>query len=100
MNTGGGIVIAMVTSVLLARAFRSLHNGPADQTVRAAWVEEFTAALRQGEPGTHVDFVADEDQARVRQAYPGRTWTGWPRSRPVGTRPTCSTQPEHPTDQR
>jgi FAD/FMN-containing dehydrogenase len=52
----------------------ALYDGPADQAARAAWVEEFAAALRQGEPGAYVGFLADEDQVRVRQAYPGRTW--------------------------
>jgi FAD/FMN-containing dehydrogenase len=42
--------------------------------VRGAWVEEFAAALRQGDAGAYVGFLGDEDQAGVRQAYPGRTW--------------------------
>jgi hypothetical protein len=45
-----------------------------DQAVRVAWVEAFAAALRQGDAGAYVGFLAEEDQARVRQAYPGRTW--------------------------
>jgi FAD/FMN-containing dehydrogenase len=52
----------------------ALYNGPADRAVREAWVEEFAAALRQGDAGAYVNFLAAEDQARVRQAYPGRTW--------------------------
>jgi FAD/FMN-containing dehydrogenase len=39
-----------------------------------AWVVEFAAALRQGDPGVYVNFVGDEGQARVREAYPGSTW--------------------------
>jgi FAD/FMN-containing dehydrogenase len=52
----------------------AVYDGPADRAVREAWVEEFAAALRQGDLGAYVNFLADEDQARVRQAYPGRAW--------------------------
>jgi len=52
----------------------AFYEGPADRAVREAWAVEFAAALRQGDAGPYVGFLADEDQARVRQAYPGRTW--------------------------
>jgi hypothetical protein len=52
----------------------ALYDGPADRVVRGAWVEEFAAALRQGDAGAYVGFLGDEDQAGVRQAYPRRTW--------------------------
>ncbi len=39
-----------------------------------AWVTEFTAALRNGDPGVYVNFVGDEGAVRVREAYPGTTW--------------------------
>jgi FAD/FMN-containing dehydrogenase len=39
-----------------------------------AWVEGFTAALRQGDDGAYVNFLTDEGEARVRAAYPGETW--------------------------
>jgi hypothetical protein len=48
--------------------------GPTDRAVRQAWVEEFAGILRQGDQGAYVNFLADEDPARVREAYPGRTW--------------------------
>jgi hypothetical protein len=50
------------------------YDGPADRAVRQAWVTGFAAALRQGDPGVYVNFLGDEGQARVRQAYPGSTW--------------------------
>ena len=31
-------------------------------------------ALRQGDAGAYVNFLADEGEARVRAAYPGATW--------------------------
>jgi FAD/FMN-containing dehydrogenase len=52
----------------------AFYDGPADRAVGEAWVEEFAAALRQGDTGAYVGFLADEDPARVRQAYPGPTW--------------------------
>jgi FAD/FMN-containing dehydrogenase len=39
-----------------------------------AWVADFAAALRQGDQGVYVNFLGDEGQARVREAYPGSTW--------------------------
>jgi FAD/FMN-containing dehydrogenase len=48
--------------------------GAAEAATHQAWVTGFAAALRQGEPGVYVNFVGDEDQARVREAYPGSTW--------------------------
>jgi FAD/FMN-containing dehydrogenase len=50
------------------------YQAPADRIVRQAWVADFAAALRQGEPGAYVGFLGDEGQARVRDAYPGSTW--------------------------
>jgi FAD/FMN-containing dehydrogenase len=50
------------------------YQGPADRDLRAAWVSDFTAALRQGDTGAYVNFLGEEGPARVRQAYPGSTW--------------------------
>jgi FAD binding domain/Berberine and berberine like len=52
----------------------AFYEGPADRPVRQAWVEEFAAALRQGDGGAYVGFLADEGQERLHQAYPGSTW--------------------------
>ncbi|MGE5251387.1 MAG: FAD-binding oxidoreductase [Bacteroidota bacterium] len=52
----------------------AFYNGPEDRDVREAWVENFTAALHQSDSGAYVNFLGDEGQARVRQAYPGSTW--------------------------
>jgi FAD/FMN-containing dehydrogenase len=48
--------------------------GAAEAAVHEAWVTGFAAALRQGDPGVYVNFVGDEGQGRVREAYPGSTW--------------------------
>jgi FAD/FMN-containing dehydrogenase len=39
-----------------------------------AWLNDFVAALRQGNDGVYVNFLGDEGLARVREAYPGTTW--------------------------
>ena len=38
------------------------------------WVDDFVAVLRQDDDGAYVNFIGDEGEARVRQAYPGPTW--------------------------
>jgi len=38
------------------------------------WVEGFAAALKQSDDGAYVNFLVDEGEARIRAAYPGKTW--------------------------
>jgi FAD/FMN-containing dehydrogenase len=52
----------------------AFYDGPDDRAVREAWVSDFAAALRQGDSGAYVNFLGDEGQARIRDAYPGTTW--------------------------
>ena len=52
----------------------AFYEGPKDRAVREAWVSDFAAALRQGDGGAYVNFLGDEGEARVRDAYPGGTW--------------------------
>jgi hypothetical protein len=47
---------------------------PEEMPVHAPWVTDFAAALRQGDAGAYVNFLADEGAVRVRAAYPGSTW--------------------------
>jgi FAD/FMN-containing dehydrogenase len=47
---------------------------PEELAMHAPWVTGFAAALRQGDAGAYVNFLADEGAARVRAAYPGSTW--------------------------
>ncbi len=42
--------------------------------VHEVWATHFAAALRQGDDAVYVNFLGDEGQARVREAYPGSTW--------------------------
>jgi FAD/FMN-containing dehydrogenase len=50
----------------------ALYERPEGRAAQEAWVTEFAAAL-SGE-GAYVNFLGDDDQARVRKAYPGPTW--------------------------
>jgi hypothetical protein len=52
----------------------AFYDGPEDQAVRQAWVNSFAADLRQEDSGVYVNFLGDEGEARVREAYPGPTW--------------------------
>ncbi|MEW5958270.1 MAG: FAD-binding oxidoreductase [Chloroflexota bacterium] len=52
----------------------ALYERPDEAARHAAWVTDFAAALRQGEPGAYVGFLGDEGAARIREAYPGSTW--------------------------
>ena len=51
----------------------------------------------QGDPGAYVNFLATKARRGSGPPTRARPGTGWPRSRPATTRPTCSAlQPEHP----
>ena len=52
----------------------AFYEGPDDRPVREKWVTDFVAALRQDDDGAYVNFLVDEGEARIRAAYPGRTW--------------------------
>jgi FAD/FMN-containing dehydrogenase len=55
--------------VALGAIYERAEEGPEHE----AWVTAFAAALAQGE-GVYVNFLGDEGEARVREAYPGPTW--------------------------
>jgi hypothetical protein len=52
----------------------AFYEGPEDKVVRQSWVDDLAAALRQDDTGAYVNFLVDEGEARVRDAYPGPTW--------------------------
>lgn len=52
----------------------AMYVGPTDRVVKEAWVRDLAAGLHRGDDGAYVNFVNDEGPARVRAAYPGRTW--------------------------
>jgi FAD/FMN-containing dehydrogenase len=52
----------------------ALYENPAEKPAHEAWVTDFAAALQQGDDGVYVNFLGNEGQARLRNAYPGATW--------------------------
>lgn len=54
----------------------ALYQNPGEAAVHDAWAGSFATALRQGqgEAGAYVNFLGDEGTARLREAYPGKTW--------------------------
>jgi FAD/FMN-containing dehydrogenase len=55
-------------------AVAALFEQPEETPEHEAWVNGLSAALRSGDDGVYVNFLGDEGAARVREAYPGRTW--------------------------
>jgi FAD/FMN-containing dehydrogenase len=55
-------------------ALGGLYERAEETPEHEAWVTEFAAALQLGDAGVYVNFVGDEGEARVREAYPGATW--------------------------
>ncbi len=53
---------------------QAVYERPDEAPVHEAWVSAFVAALRQGDPGVYVNFLGDEGEGRIREAYPGSTW--------------------------
>jgi FAD/FMN-containing dehydrogenase len=55
-------------------ALGAVFENREEETAHREWVEDFAAALYQGESGVYVGFLGDEGEERVRSAYPGTTW--------------------------
>jgi FAD/FMN-containing dehydrogenase len=52
----------------------TFYTNDQDYQKRAAWVDETVAVLDQGEKGAYVNFLANEGEARIHEAYPDKTW--------------------------
>ena len=52
----------------------ALYQHADDKAVHETWVTRFAAALRQGESAAYVNFLGDEGEARIHEAYPQPTW--------------------------
>ena len=52
----------------------AFFEGPDDEPRRQSWVESLIDQLRQDDPGAYVNFVSDEGEDRIHDAYPGTTW--------------------------
>ncbi len=51
----------------------AFYSGREDVAGKTAWVDELTRALEPA-PGVYVNFLGDEGEARVHDAYPPATW--------------------------
>jgi FAD/FMN-containing dehydrogenase len=53
----------------------AFYEGEDDRKVREEWVDRFRSALEQdGDRSAYVNFLGDEGEERVRDAYPDATW--------------------------
>jgi FAD/FMN-containing dehydrogenase len=52
----------------------AVYATPGEAPIHDRWASEPAAALRQGDGGAYVNFLADEGEERVRAAYPEPTW--------------------------
>jgi FAD/FMN-containing dehydrogenase len=52
----------------------AFYTGPDERTRRRKWVSEFWNALEPADNGAYVGFLTDDGEARIRSAYPGKTW--------------------------
>jgi hypothetical protein len=55
-------------------ALGAVYERPEETAMHEEWVGTFAAALRQGAGGVYVNFLGDEGEARIREAYPGATF--------------------------
>src|SRR5918993_1495822 len=55
-------------------ALGAVYERPEETAIHEEWVGKFAAALRQGDGGVYVNFLGDEGEARIREAYPGATF--------------------------
>jgi len=52
----------------------ALYERLEEKTTHEAWAENFASALQQSDGGAYVNFLGEDGEARIRAAYPGRTW--------------------------
>ena len=52
----------------------SLYEEGDDPAPSQAWVDDTSALIRQGEPAAYVNFLTQDAERRIREAYPGPTW--------------------------
>jgi hypothetical protein len=52
----------------------AIYGRPEEAEVHQAWVDRLATVLRNSDARAYVNFLGDEGQARVHEAYPGSTW--------------------------
>jgi FAD/FMN-containing dehydrogenase len=52
----------------------AMHQEPSRVAEHDAWADALAESLQQAERGAYVNFMGEEDPARMREAYPDSTW--------------------------
>ena len=52
----------------------AMYADGAERATHDAWANDMSAALAEERAGGYVGFLGDEDESKIRGAYPGRTW--------------------------
>ena len=52
----------------------AFYAAPGERQARAQWVADLARAVQPNDSSAYVGFLGDEGDARVRDAYPGKTW--------------------------
>ncbi|MQS08496.1 FAD-binding protein [Streptomyces sp. IF17] len=52
----------------------AVYENPDEAEEHTRWAEQLTHDLQKGVPGVYVNFLADDSEARIREAYPQDTW--------------------------
>lgn len=52
----------------------AMYGEPGEAEIHTRWVDELTTALQKGVGGVYVNFLADDSEARIHEAYPEHTW--------------------------
>jgi FAD/FMN-containing dehydrogenase len=55
-------------------AIGAVYEDPSETPEHEAWLNAYVAALYQGKSGVYVNFLGDEGEMRIREAYPRATW--------------------------
>jgi FAD/FMN-containing dehydrogenase len=55
-------------------AIGAVYEDPSETAQHEAWLNAYVAALHQGKGGVYVNFLGDEGEMRIREAYPRATW--------------------------
>jgi FAD/FMN-containing dehydrogenase len=55
-------------------AIGAVYENPDDTPEHLKWLENYVAELHQGTEGVYSNFLGNEGEARVREAYPQATW--------------------------
>ena len=51
-----------------------LYERPDQAALHEPWVTGFAATLKQSDSGAYVNFLVDQGESKIRDAYPGKTW--------------------------